>query len=128
MFSEITKSPVQGAASDIGNRLANVPMHTFSLWSTYELPGGFEVGAGAKYVSSRYANSTPRLVGGVYFLNKVPRYATFDVMAKYYVNEKVDLQLNVYNIANEYYLDGLHPSHVIPGAGRTALLTLNYKY
>jgi catecholate siderophore receptor len=141
MYSAITKSPVQGAGSDIGNHLANVPAHTFSLWTTYELPAGFEVGAGVKYVSSRYANSTPRFIcspavstctaataGATAFLNKVTGYTTFDAMAKYYVNEKLDLQLNIYNITDEYYLDGLHPSHVIPGPGRTALLTINYKY
>ncbi len=127
-FGVIDKSPVTGPGSDLGNRLGNVPMHTFNLWTTYELPYGFEVGAGANYVSSRYASSTPRNVGGVYFLSKAPGYVTFDAMVKYYVNEKIDLQLNIYNIGDEYYLDGLHPSHVIPGAGRTAIFTIDYKY
>ena len=103
-------------------------MHTFNFWTTYRLPLGFEIGGGANYVSSRYGNSTPRLVGNVYFLDKAPGYATFDAMAKYVVNEKMTMQLNVYNITDKFYLDGLHPSHVIPGAGRTALFTINYKY
>ena len=43
--------------------------------------------------------------GVVAFLTKVPAYATFDAMAKYYVNEKLDLQLNVSNIFNTFYYD-----------------------
>ena len=132
MFSEIDKSPTQGPGSDIGNRLANVPMHTFNIWTTYVLPWNIEIGGGANYVSSRYANSTPRAVatGGttVYFLNKVPGYWTFDAMAKYPVTEKLDVQLNIYNITDEFYYDSLHPSHVVPGAGRSALFTVAYKF
>jgi catecholate siderophore receptor len=132
MFSEIDKSPTQGPGSDIGNRLANVPMHTFNIWTTYVLPWNIEIGGGANYVSSRYANSTPRAVatGGttVYFLNKVPGYWTFDAMAKYPVTEKLDVQLNIYNITGEFYYDSLHPSHVVPGAGRSALFTVAYKF
>ena len=128
MFSEIDKSPVTGPGSDLGNRLANVPMHTFNLWTAYQFPYGFEIGGGMNYVSSRYANSTPRNVGGVYFLEKAPGYATFDAMVKYRTNEKLDLQLNIYNITDTDYFDGLHPSHVIPGTGRMAMFTINYKY
>jgi outer membrane receptor for monomeric catechols len=47
-------------------------------------------------------------------------------MAKYAVSAKFDLQLNVYNIGDTYYYDMLHPAFVIPGAGRSAMLTLNY--
>jgi outer membrane receptor for monomeric catechols len=47
-------------------------------------------------------------------------------MAKYTVNAKFDVQLNVYNIGDTYYYDMLHPAFVIPGAGRSAMLTLNY--
>ena len=35
MYGVIDKSPVQGISSDLGNRLGNVPAHTFNLWSTY---------------------------------------------------------------------------------------------
>ena len=58
----------------------------------------------------------------------VPGYWTFDAMAKYDVSEKMSLQLNVNNIFDKYYYDAVHNFHVVPGAGRTALLTLNFKY
>ena len=141
MYGVIDQSPVQGISSDLGNRLANVPAHTFNLWTTYRFDDTpFEIGGGMNVVSSRYANSTPRLIcpaagtctattpGVVAFLTKVPAYATFDAMAKYYVNEKIDLQLNVSNIFNTFYYDQVHPSHMVPGVGRTALLTVDFKY
>ncbi len=143
MFSEIDSSPVTGAGSDLGNRLANVPMHTFNLWSTYTLPfwNNMEIGGGMNYVSSRYANSTPRFVcspaassctatttGAVAFLDKLQGYATFSAMAKYYLNEHTDVQLNINNIFDKYYFDTIHPSHIVPGAGRTAMLTVDFKY
>jgi catecholate siderophore receptor len=47
-------------------------------------------------------------------------------MAKYAINEKIDLQVNVYNIGNKYYYDMLHPAFIVPGAGRSATFTLHY--
>jgi catecholate siderophore receptor len=140
MYGVIDKSPVQGIASDLGNRLSNVPAHTFNFWTTYQMPWPVEIGGGVNVVSTRYASSTPRLIcptagtctattpGVVAFLTKVPAYATFSAMAKYYVNEKLDLQLNISNIFNTFYYDQVHPSHMVPGAGRTAMLTVDYKY
>jgi catecholate siderophore receptor len=141
MYGVIDKSPVQGIASDLGNRLSNVPAHTFNLWTTYrfdETP--YEIGGGINVVSSRYAASNPRIIcpsagtcnastpGAVAFLTRVPGYATVNAMAKYYVNEKLDLQLNLNNIFNTFYYDQVHASHMVPGPGRTALLTVDYKY
>ncbi|HEY1506208.1 MAG TPA: TonB-dependent siderophore receptor [Stellaceae bacterium] len=141
MYGVIDKSPVQGIASDLGNRLANVPAHTFNFWSTYRFDDTpFEIGGGVNVVSTRYAASNPRLIcpaagtctattpGVVAFLTKVPAYATFSAMAKYYVNEHIDLQLNVSNLFNTFYYDQVHPSHMVPGVGRTALLTVDFKY
>jgi catecholate siderophore receptor len=48
-------------------------------------------------------------------------------MAKYPLNDKVALQLNIYNLTDNKYYDQLHPAHVVPGAGTTALFTVNFK-
>ena len=127
-FSEITKSPVVGPTSDLGNQLANVPRHTANLWTTYKLPIKLEVGAGLNVVSSRFAASTPVLVGGVPFLKEAPGYWTTGVMARYPLTEHVLLQLNLNNLTNNQFYDLLHPAHVVPGAGRTAWFTLNFTY
>jgi catecholate siderophore receptor len=44
------------------------------------------------------------------------------------LTDNVDLQLNVTNLTDNRFYEQLHPSHAVPGAGRTALLTLRYKY
>ena len=49
-------------------------------------------------------------------------------MAKYPLTDSVSSQLNIYNIINESYYDQIHPSHVVPGAGRPAMLTLAVNY
>jgi catecholate siderophore receptor len=127
-FAQITESPTTGPTSDLGHRLANVPAHTANLWTTYRLPGNIEVGGGLNVVSSRFAASTPSTAGGVAFFKEVPGYWTLQAMAKFPVTDNVALQFNLYNLTGNQYYDLLHPAHVVPGAGRTALLTLSFKY
>ena len=127
-FSEITRSPTTGPTSDLGKPLANVPRHTANLWTTYNLPFKLVVGAGLNVVSSRYAASTPVLVGNVPFMKEAPGYWTTGVMARYPVADHVSLQLNLNNLTNNQFYDLLHPAHVVPGAGRTAWLTLNFTF
>jgi catecholate siderophore receptor len=128
-YSVITSSPRTGPTSDLGRRFANAPMHTANLWTTYDLPWWkLQVGGGLNVVSSRFASSTPTSVGGVAFLREVPGYWLASAMAKAPLSENVDLQLNLTNLTNNRFYDQIHPSHVVPGAGRTALLTLSYKY
>ncbi len=49
-------------------------------------------------------------------------------MAKYVFTQNIQLQLNVYNLFDEYYLEQLHPWHVVPGAGRSAQLSVKFTY
>jgi catecholate siderophore receptor len=49
-------------------------------------------------------------------------------MVKHPLSAKLALQLNVNNLANAYYFDQLHPAHIVPGPGRTALLDLKFKF
>jgi catecholate siderophore receptor len=123
-FSAINKSP----QADLGHRLANVPMHTANIWTTYQLPNKITLGSGIDVVSSRFASTTPTTAGGVNFWKEVPGYWTLNAMAKYPLNEHTDLQLNIYNLLNAEYYDQVHPAHVIPGAGTSALLTVSFKY
>jgi catecholate siderophore receptor len=58
----------------------------------------------------------------------VPGYWVFNAMAEHRLNEHVRLQGNVYNIANRYYYDQLHPAHIILGAGRSALVGLKFNF
>jgi catecholate siderophore receptor len=127
-YSAVTKSTRTGPGSDLGHRLANTPAHTFNLWTEYRTPWKIELGAGVNVVGSRYASTTPTTAGGVAFFKEVPAYWTLGAMAKYPFNEHVALQLNLYNLTDNKYYDQIHPAHVVPGAGTTALMTLALKY
>jgi catecholate siderophore receptor len=54
----------------------------------------------------------------------------FDAMAQYEVNRNVTLQLNVYNLADKFYIASLNNNgnRYIPGASRSAMLTANVKF
>ena len=92
------------------------------------MPWRLEIGGGLNVVSSRFAASTGSAVGGTAFFKEAPGYWTIQAMAKYPVADHVSLQLNLYNLTNTQYYDLLHPAHVVPGAGPTALLTLSFNY
>lgn len=103
----------------LGFPLPFVARDNLTFWTTYWLNPNWQIGGGGQYLSSRYAQTTAPI-------EAAPGYAVFNAMTKYVISGKLDVQLNVNNIANKYYFDMLHPAFVIPGAGRSAMLTLNY--
>ena len=44
------------------------------------------------------------------------------------VTDRSELQANVYNLLNRFYIDQPHPSHLIPGAGLSALIGANFRF
>ncbi len=112
----------------VGAQLANVPRNTFSTWNTFQLPWRLSVGGGADFVDSRTASSTAPLDPVTGLVKQVPGYWVFNAMAKYQVNEHVDVRANVYNLADKYYYDQIHPAHIVPGAARSALLGITFKF
>jgi catecholate siderophore receptor len=92
------------------------PRSNATFWTTYNVSPRIQIGGGGQYVGARYANPS----------ELAPDYLVIDAMARYRFSEKFDLQLNVYNVGDKYYYDSLHPAFLIPGAGRSAMLTLNY--
>lgn len=118
MDSEVLKATLKYQE---GLPLGNAPRHTLTFWNSYMLPFKLEVGAGMNAISQRLASTTRDATTNV--LKTAPGYVTFDAMVKYPVVKGVSVQLNVYNLTNKYYYDQLHHAHVVPGPGRTALLS-----
>ena len=110
----------------VGGPLANVPETTAGLWSTIALPWRLEAGAGFNFVDRRYASFTRVAANG--HLEEAPSYGTVSAMLKYHASHHVELQANVYNLTDQAYYDGIHPAHVIPGAGVSALFSVNFKF
>ena len=103
----------------LGFPLPFAPHNNVKFWSTYQIMPELEIGGGGEYVGSRYAQTTAPI-------EKVSGYMTLDAMARYAISNQIDVQLNVYNLTDKLYYDMMHPQFVVPGAGRSAMLTLNY--
>jgi catecholate siderophore receptor len=114
--------------ASVGAQLANVPRHTLNLWNTFHLPGRLEAGVGSNFLSSRTASSTAPFDPITGLVKQVPGYWVFSAMASRPITEHLALQVNVGNIANRYYYDGLHPAHIVLGAGRSAMVGLKFKF
>jgi catecholate siderophore receptor len=121
----------------VGAELANVPRNTFNFWSTYRTPfHEMQFGLGGNFVNVRTASSTvpfvtvPTGVGSnfVTALKEVPSYWVFNAMASYPISERTSLQVNLNNLTNRYYYDQIHPAHIVPGAGFTALAGINFRF
>jgi catecholate siderophore receptor len=117
LTSEILKS---NNASEVGNELSNTPQHTFSLWNVYKLPLNFEVGGGLQFVDSRFSSNANT--------RTAPEYLLADAMAAYKINKDLTLRLNVYNVGDVEYIGSVGGGHFIPGAGRSATLTTEFKF
>jgi catecholate siderophore receptor len=103
----------------LGLPLVFAPHNNVTFWSAYQIIPQFQIGGGGQYVGSRYAQTSAPI-------EQAPGYVTFDAMAKYTINENFDVQANVYNLTDKYYFDMMHFAFVVPGAGRSAMFTLNY--
>jgi len=128
--------------SAVGYPLANVPKQTFNLFVTHRLPLRLNGGLGGNYVGNRTASSTVPYVPTGFIVNpngagyvvtsvamkQVPGYWVFNAMLKHPLTDKVDFQINVNNLFNRYYIDLPHPSHLVPGAGASALIGVNFKF
>jgi len=114
-----SKDVASGIAVE-GKRLPNVAKHTATLWTTWDITPQWQVGGGAFYSSSRYANNINT--------NKVPWYVRGDLTAAYRPIKSLELRGNIINVSDERYTDAVHPNHNIPGTARTYLLTATWSF
>ncbi|PYJ08109.1 MAG: hypothetical protein DMF06_13645 [Verrucomicrobia bacterium] len=117
----LTIDPLTGnLVPQVGNQLPQTPEHSFSLWSAYVLPWGIEIGAGASYVGARFSSADN--------LREAPGYWLFDALVSKQFTKHIKAQINVYNIADETYIDRVSGGHFVPGAGRTVALTVGVAF
>jgi len=114
--SEIRESNVP---AEVGNRLVNVPVHSGSLWTTYKLPIGVEVGGGVRYVGERFTN--------VLNARKVDAYVAADATIGYDFARDFTLRLNAFNLFDKRFADQISGGHFVPGPGRSVLATLSIR-
>ena len=114
--SEVVSSNIP---AEVGKRLINTPRNSLNLWTTYRI-GKLELGSGARFTDRRFGNNTNTRVVGRYWL--------MDAMASYPLSGHIDLRLNLYNLTDEYYFDRIAGGHLVPGPGRSALLSTSFRF
>jgi catecholate siderophore receptor len=111
-----------------GQALANTPPRSFNLWTSYELPTGWTLGYGARYVSERNVASSGTA--------KLDAYWLHNAMVGYRVSRNLDLQLNVNNLFDEDYVERVRQTAgtvsrsaaIEYGDARSAILSANYSF
>ena len=116
LYSEIRES---NNAAEIGNRLGNVPEHSGTIWTTYKLPMGLELGGGVRYVGERFTN--------VANTRRIDDYWLAEATAAYDFSPGMSLRLNLFNLFDEDYIDQVGGGHFVPGPGRSAVATLAFR-
>jgi catecholate siderophore receptor len=117
-----------------GQELTNTPKHSGSLFTTYNLPFGLQVGYGLTYQGSFLLNNrtllTPLVAGSTAIAPtyRSNSYLTHRAMLSYTFMEKLTAQLNVQNFTNKkYYTSIRNNGWANPGEGRSFVLTLGYQ-
>jgi len=123
-YTHLNSETVKSTDPDsVGEPLLNTAPNQANLWLVDEISETWSFGGGFNYLDRRAAD--------VDNTAHVPSYVTFDAMARVKVSDSLALQLNGYNLTNKYYFANSYFSspaenHVVPGAGRTVLLTANF--
>ncbi|WP_121114428.1 TonB-dependent receptor [Croceibacterium ferulae] len=106
-----------------GNPLTNTPEHSGSLFTTYTLPFGLQVGYGFTYQGSFLLTNT-----ATPFIRS-DDWMTHRFYLAYTMDNGLAAQLNVQNVFEERYFTGIRNNGwATPGEGRSAVLTLSYSY
>lgn len=106
-------------ADTIGKTPLNTPDYTYSVWTTYKLGGGWRIGGGADGAGLRYgqnANTTA-----------APSYIRWDALVEYQ-QARYAIKLNILNLFDKDYYEGVYQGHVVPGMKRAAQLTVSTRF
>lgn len=111
-----------------GQALANTPPRSFNLWTSYELPAGWTLGYGARYVSERNVSTSSRA--------KLDAYWLHNAMVGYQLSNNLELQLNLNNLFDQDYVERVRQtpgtdarsSAIEYGDGRSAVLSATYSF
>lgn len=122
--TEVTGS---ATATNVGRRLANIPLNQFTLLSKYQVTEQLSIGGQATYSGD--------VTAGFFATNdtgyRIPAHWRFDLMSEYKIDKNLSVQLNVVNLLDELYYDALYQSagsFAFVAPGRAGYLTLNWKY
>lgn len=111
----------QSATVREGNRTANVPLNSVSLWNRYDFNSMWGAGLGLINRSSMYA-ATDNTV-------RLPGYTRVDGGVYFTLNPKFSAQLNLENLLDRgYYLNAHTNNNITSGAPLNARVSATYKF
>ena len=121
---------VDAAGNPIHGPIPNTAHNQANLWTVYDFEHGFRLGAGLNYTGRINAGTDNATIPGNVLVAHVPSHVSFDAMAAYSITDTLSVQLNGYNLADDYYFVNSYftrpgENHTVPAPGRTFLLTLN---
>jgi catecholate siderophore receptor len=125
-----------------GNVIIQTPKHSGSLWTTYLLPFGLQLGYGLTYQGKFATNQSvsTTALGLVQYESKA--YVTQRAMVSYAFKNGLTAQLNVQNLFDKKYYTNIRSNvsstgttigtvtggWAMPGEGRSARLSLFYSF
>jgi len=117
-------------APGVAGPIPNAANNQANLWTVYDFDSGLKTGFGVNWTGHRQIGADTMSAPGTTIIVSLPSYVTLDAMVSYPINDKLNLTLNGYNLANTFYYANAYfttPSenHVQPGTGRTFLLSAN---
>jgi len=117
------------SANSFGNREGDrpglIPVHSGTVWTTYQLHPQWRVGGGINFRSSQAPADITNPQSGTW---KAPGFHTIDLMAEYVINSQFTVKANLTNLENTLYADSLYRGHYIPGPGRNFQVELVAKF
>ena len=114
----------------IGHRLVNVPLHSFNIFTNYQINKNFEIGGGLNALSKRFASTANDVNAGI--PRRASGYVVSNLMLKYKPSyqslQAFEVQLNIDNLFNNKFSDQIYSSYVVPAQGRVAMININAKF
>ena len=107
-----------------GQPLTNTPKHSGSLFTTYQLPFGLQIGYGLTYQGSFLLTN---LTNAAIFRSK--DWLTHRAFLSYAFGNGLTAQLNVQNFTDKKYYTGIRNNGwAVPGEARSAVFSLAYSF
>jgi catecholate siderophore receptor len=121
-----------------GNVLVQTPKHSGSLWTTYVLPFGLQLGYGLTYQGKFAVNQSTAATAAALIQYQSKAYVTQRAMASYVFGNGLTAQLNIQNLFDKRYFTNVRSNlgtngvvsggWAMPGEGRSARLSLYYSF
>ncbi|HYD33206.1 MAG TPA: TonB-dependent siderophore receptor [Methylophilaceae bacterium] len=120
-YQEAKVTEDQSATITEGNRLANTPEQTLSLWNRYDINQMWSVALGIVSREHSYAAADNTV--------ELPGYTRVDAAAYARLDKNLRLQLNIENLLDkEYYVHAHNNNNITPGSPIAGRATLIYDF